>query len=278
MSDLSAVSRPSRLSNVARRRVLMLLQDCKGKVVASPVLSGTRRERDRRRFKEILGNATQDLSRDLGDISQPRLEEHVARFFTGKLGEVKIDGLHWIHCPLLYLICRRLRPSIVVETGVWWGFSSSFILQALQHNGTGTLYSIDLPNATYVTQRGQREMYVQDDAFFPPAATTGWLVPEELKDRWKLIVGRSSEMLPSLLKDLRQINVFCHDSEHTYENMMFELTAAWPVLSSPGAVIVDNADWGKDAFAEFGRNVGLAPTYYRDIVRGVPEYVGMIMK
>lgn len=256
----------------------MLLQGCKVRFVAMPVLSGIRREHDRKRFKEILVEATQDLSRDLGDISQSRLQEHVARFFTGELGEVTIDGLHWIHCPLLYLICRRLRPSIVVETGVWWGFSSAFVLQALEDNGTGALYSIDLPNATYVTQRGERKMYLQDDAVFPPAAMTGWLVPEELRRRWKRVVGRSSEVLPSLLKDLQQIDVFCHDSEHTYTNMMFEFTTAWPFLSSSGILIADNADWGKDALAEFGRSVRRSPTYYRDVVRGVPEYVGLIAK
>ena len=49
----------------------------------------------------------------------------------------------------LYGICRRINPEIVVETGVSIGTSSSFILQALEDNKKGHLYSIDLPDQRY---------------------------------------------------------------------------------------------------------------------------------
>jgi predicted O-methyltransferase YrrM len=39
---------------------------------------------------------------------------------------------------------RKIKPKIVVETGVSFGITSSFILQAMEENGFGTLYSIDL--------------------------------------------------------------------------------------------------------------------------------------
>lgn len=47
----------------------------------------------------------------------------------------------------LYTIIRIRKPDIVVETGVAQGVSSTFILQALEDNGRGQLYSIDLPPA-----------------------------------------------------------------------------------------------------------------------------------
>lgn len=46
---------------------------------------------------------------------------------------------------LVYAIVRVLKPEIVVETGVASGLSSAYILQALEENRKGKLYSIDLP-------------------------------------------------------------------------------------------------------------------------------------
>jgi len=44
-----------------------------------------------------------------------------------------------------YMLCRLLRPEIVMETGVAYGVTSSLILKALEVNGKGVLHSIDLP-------------------------------------------------------------------------------------------------------------------------------------
>ena len=45
----------------------------------------------------------------------------------------------------LYAVLRTVRPRIAVETGVCNGFSTAFSLLALERNGEGRLYSIDLP-------------------------------------------------------------------------------------------------------------------------------------
>ena len=42
-------------------------------------------------------------------------------------------------------VVRRLRPSVVVETGVGRGVTTRVILQALTRNGHGHLWSIDVP-------------------------------------------------------------------------------------------------------------------------------------
>ena len=47
--------------------------------------------------------------------------------------------------PVLYATVRVARPDIVVETGVGSGVSSTFFLSAMEANGVGRLYSIDLP-------------------------------------------------------------------------------------------------------------------------------------
>src|SRR5271156_5195455 len=45
----------------------------------------------------------------------------------------------------IWCLIRHLRPNHVVETGVARGFTSRFILEALERNGSGHLWSIDLP-------------------------------------------------------------------------------------------------------------------------------------
>jgi hypothetical protein len=54
--------------------------------------------------------------------------------------------------PLLYVLIRALKPKIVLETGVASGVSTLFMLQALNHNTHGTLYSIDLPNVVEASE------------------------------------------------------------------------------------------------------------------------------
>lgn len=49
------------------------------------------------------------------------------------------------HYPLLYFLSRLRRPAVVVETGVAAGWSSVAILEALEANQGGTLYSSDFP-------------------------------------------------------------------------------------------------------------------------------------
>lgn len=47
----------------------------------------------------------------------------------------------------IYLLVRLTKPEVVVKTGVGPGASSALILNALNRNGKGVLYSIDLPGA-----------------------------------------------------------------------------------------------------------------------------------
>jgi len=42
---------------------------------------------------------------------------------------------------IFYILMRKVKPKIVVETGVSFGITSSFILQAMEDNGFGTLFN-----------------------------------------------------------------------------------------------------------------------------------------
>lgn len=131
---------------------------------------------------------------------------------------------------VLYAICRRQKPDVVVETGVASGISSSYILCALEQNKHGQLYSIDSP--------WWRENQ------------SGWLIPDYLRHRWHLIQGRSSEKLAPLLKEAGEIDIFLHDSEHSYQNMLWEFQTAWTYLKAGGLSLSHNID-NNDAFSDF---------------------------
>lgn len=120
-----------------------------------------------------------------------------------------------------------------METGVAFGVTTGFILQALAQNGCGQLWSVDLPP-------------LGKDA----DAQVGFLVPTRLKNRWRLIRGSYRRMLPAVLNDPDAIDVFIHDSLHTYKHMKWESETAWAHIK-PGGVLISNDVSNKRAFEEF---------------------------
>jgi predicted O-methyltransferase YrrM len=137
---------------------------------------------------------------------------------------------------VLYAICRHQKPDVVIETGVSSGVSSSYLLCALEQNKHGQLYSIDIP-------------WWQD---YP----SGWRIPDHLRHRWHLIQGKSSETLLPLLEKATEIDIFLHDSDHTYQNMLWEFQTAWKYLKPGGILLSHNIDTN-DAFPDFCQSYGV---------------------
>ncbi|MGA7242212.1 MAG: class I SAM-dependent methyltransferase [Terracidiphilus sp.] len=142
----------------------------------------------------------------------------------------------------IWCLVRHLKPKKIVETGVAHGVTSRFILEALERNGDGHLWSIDLPPM----ERDWREQV---------AVAVG----DRYADRWSYIRGSSRRRLPELLTLIGQVDLFIHDSLHSERNVRFELDRAWPVLGQSGAVVVDDIDanWG---FQSFNRSFSGHPT------------------
>jgi len=159
------------------------------------------------------------------------------------------------HTEFLYLVCKMFKPQIFVETGVHYGASSAFILKALE-NTKSILYSIDLPDTQYTKDTGG----VHHDSL-PGSLKPGFVVPTELRNNWKLILGDSKVELPKLLNSLDQIDIFNHDSNHTYEFMTFEFETVLPKLRPGGLLLSDDADWN-DAFEDFCKKYSLEHLIY----------------
>ena len=150
---------------------------------------------------------------------------------------------------VLYIICRRQKPDIVVETGVASGVSSSHVLCALEQNERGQLYSIDLSG----WQENQ----------------SGWLIPDYLRHRWHLIAGKSSVKLAPLLKKVSRMDIFLHDSDHSYRNMLWEFQTAWASLKIGGLLLAHNIDYN-EAFSDFSRGRGVKD-YFLDDLGGIAK-------
>src|SRR5262249_49343405 len=105
------------------------------------------------------------------------------------------------------------------------GVTSRFILEALEKNGVGHLWSID-------RQPLERGLYSQ----------IGIAVGNRFSNRWSYIKGSSRRRLPALLSKLGTIDLFIHDSMHTERNVRFEVERAWKALRPGGAVVVDDID------------------------------------
>lgn len=182
---------------------------------------------------------------ELPDFSDRELEaktDAIQEELTAKWNEAQDSwnrtGIMDFSCSaLLFQLMRTLKPRVVVETGVANGASSTFILWAMEANGVGALYSIDWSESGELS-------------FVPQGKEIGWMVPDELRKRWHLEIGRSEEKLDPLLKQIGTIDIFLHDSDHSYETMMYEYKAAWPYLARNGLLLSDDAKMNI-AFAEF---------------------------
>jgi predicted O-methyltransferase YrrM len=113
----------------------------------------------------------------------------------------------------MWCLTRNLRPAKVVETGVARGLTSRFILEAMERNGTGHLWSIDLPPTNPELQR-----------------QVGAAVEDRLRDRWSYIRGSSRRRLPVLLHELGQIDLFLHDTFPSHSSLVCEAEPLQPDL------------------------------------------------
>ena len=170
-------------------------------------------------------------------------------------------GIHERKEVLLYLLVRSLRPKRVVETGVWYGWSSRAILSALHANGEGRLFSIDLPTL------GAGRIYEDgtvDPTRLDAVGDTGRAVPAYLRDKWDLrIVASPAESTAALAASTKEgIDMFFHDSDHSYENMLKEFQIAWAGLRPAGVLYADDVEWNL-ALRDFGRSVERTPHIFR---------------
>jgi len=187
---------------------------------------------------EVIKNETQHLQTQLVAFFEGLKGEQFPSKKKPYPTEYSLDNVSGM---FVYVLCRIYKPQFVVETGVAYGNSSSFILQALHENKKGHLYSID-----HVFKPWESEKAI------------GSAIPAKLKDRWTLVFGPACKKLAETLGSIGQIDVFFHDSLHTYKNMTFEFNTAWPHLRKGGFLLSDDIG-DNSAFHQFCSSLSLKP-------------------
>jgi predicted O-methyltransferase YrrM len=137
-----------------------------------------------------------------------------------------------LDCATLYGLTRWLRPAVIVESGGYIGMSSAFILKALADEKliTAKLYSIELSQE----------------------CEQGALIPDELRCASGGFVPMRGKVEDFLRRDQlpRSIDMFLHDSSHSYRHMLWEFRQFWPRLRDGGLLVSHDVQMNA-AFAEF---------------------------
>jgi predicted O-methyltransferase YrrM len=187
----------------------------------------------------------------LADLGQ----RYQAHYIAGWVNLVDAQFLYWA--------VRRMKPKTIVQTGVSNGLSSAFMMLALAKNGPdGRLHSIDIPaifNPDDPTWTQKGKIY---GVAIPQGKSSGWIVPDIHRDRFDVEIGDAKILLPRLVDRLDSIDMFFHDSDHTYNHMMFEFEQAMRKLAPDGIIIADDISWNASLW-DFADNYRLVGYNYR---------------
>jgi predicted O-methyltransferase YrrM len=147
-----------------------------------------------------------------------------------------------LDCATLYALTRWHRPSVVVESGGFVGLSAAFILKALADGNVkdAKLYSIE-----------------SDEN-----CEHGALIPDELRPHFVPLLAKVEDLVRSD-KLPAPIDMFLHDSGHTYRHMLWEFREFWRRLTDGGLLVSHDVHMNA-AFAKFA-----AETYTHDKKTGL---------
>ena len=150
---------------------------------------------------------------------------------------------------VLDLVIAKIQPDLVIETGTQHGVSASVVSESISHQKLGVRFkSIDVANQALIRREDSVEYLVLD-------------TPIRVQFRKETIC------------DLGKRILFFHDSDHSYENMIFEFDWAWNYLKVK-ALVSDDID-GNYAFKNFCRRNNL--TGYRVTLDDGPA-VGLVIR
>jgi predicted O-methyltransferase YrrM len=142
---------------------------------------------------------------------------------------------HWARRSGWYAMIRATQPDHVVETGTHLGLGSCVIAAALLRNGHGRLTTIDTdPDAGYL-----------------------------VGDPWASVIDLRTGSSTDLLGTLKEVDIFLHDSLHTYDYETKELTAVEANLRADAIILSDNAH-DSSALSDWAERTGRHYLFFKE--------------
>jgi predicted O-methyltransferase YrrM len=209
---------------------------------------GRRRYVSRRAWRPVLGAALAEASSvpyaDQVFERRAFVERYVSEL-EGKYGGHYVPGWVMLDDALfLYWLVRQAKPRTILQTGVCNGLSAAFMMLALVKNGSeGRLRAIDLPPVFDPADPAWTVAGTVYGVIIPEGKTSGWLIPDAYRHRFEVWNGDAKDLLPKLVDTVDSIDFFFHDSDHTYDHMMFELHEVKRKLTNGGLLVADDVSW-----------------------------------
>ena len=218
--------------------------------VRRPALLSPAARKDIRHRMLFYRQASLDRIRELTGATERQLAEYRRELKEGPLPDLLLRrgaGIAFTRelpqGSLLYLIVRAIRPLRVVETGVRPGYSTAWILAALDANGAGALTSLG-PGPSAGRSAAVRDYGV------------GQFVAPSLRGRWTLALGNTEDRLREDLAAAAGVDLVLYDNGPVAARARFELRAAWESLSARGVLLAHHVE-ANSAWADFCRHQGL---------------------
>jgi predicted O-methyltransferase YrrM len=162
-------------------------------------------------------------------------EQLAKRMSSNPRRRVCAEEPHWARRLGWYAIIRAVQPQHVVETGTHLGLGSCVIAAALLRNGRGRLTTIDTD------------------------ADAGYLIGEP----WASVIDPRIGSSVDVLAELRNVDMFLHDSLHTYDYETKELGTVEPNLL-PGAIILSDNAHESSALSDWAERSGRHYLFFRE--------------
>jgi predicted O-methyltransferase YrrM len=132
-----------------------------------------------------------------------------------------------------YALVRSLKPRHVVETGTDRGLGTLVLASALIRNGLGAVTTID-------TNPDSGDLIV---------------------DPWDRVISRRVGDSIEILSELKNIDLFIHDSDHSYGHEMNEFVAISQNLTDQSMVLSDNSQ-SETALLDWSSGEGRRFSYF----------------
>lgn len=123
----------------------------------------------------------------------------------------------WMEAQVLYLLIRATKPKVVVEISPSYGYTTGFILSAMNKNDCGRLYSFDL-----------------EEEFHQRALRNFAQVPTD-PSRYEFILGDVQKTYDRVLSD-REVEVLFMDSDHSYGFAKWYIANLYPRVAQGGLI------------------------------------------